>query len=161
MNLSSFFFPWLDSLRGPKPPLRGSDFTLRHTHTHTHTLGRLFWTSDRPVVITHSQETDIHVPGGSRTSNPSKQAAVYPRLRQRGHWIGAFWTRLKLHPAFVYWTAWCMMAEQPREDVWWKRRFVWCIQPTGYDYNNCHFEDKGHGISVLKHDHGTNTRTNR
>jgi len=27
---------------------------------------------------------------------------------------------------------------------------------TGYDYNNCHFEDKGNGINVLKQDNGTN-----
>jgi hypothetical protein len=28
---------------------------------------------------------DIHDPGGSRTLNPSKQVAVEPHLRQRGH----------------------------------------------------------------------------
>jgi len=27
--------------------------------------------------------------------------------------------------------------------------------PTGYDYNNGHFEDKGNVINVLKQDHGT------
>jgi hypothetical protein len=29
----------------------------------------------------HSQEIHVHVPGGIRTSNPSKQAAADPRLR--------------------------------------------------------------------------------
>jgi hypothetical protein len=33
----------------------------------------------------HSQETDKNGPGGIRTLNPSKRAAVCPRLRSRGH----------------------------------------------------------------------------
>jgi hypothetical protein len=45
-----------------------------------HSVG-LLWTSDRPVAETpdktqHSQETDIHVPGGIRTRNSSKRAAA-------------------------------------------------------------------------------------
>jgi hypothetical protein len=36
--------------------------------------------------IQHSQQTDIHAPGGIRTHNPSKRAAADPRLRPRGHW---------------------------------------------------------------------------
>jgi hypothetical protein len=35
----------------------------------------------------HSQETNIHAPGGIRTLDPSKRAAEDPRLRPRGHWI--------------------------------------------------------------------------
>ena len=47
--------------------------------------------SDQPVSdISTSQHTtfstDIHNPGGIRTRNPSKRAAVYPRLRPRGQW---------------------------------------------------------------------------
>jgi hypothetical protein len=38
-----------------------------------------------PHNTQHSQETDIHAPGGIRTQNPSKRAASDPRLRQRGH----------------------------------------------------------------------------
>jgi hypothetical protein len=34
----------------------------------------------------HSQEANIHVPGGIRNSNPRKRAAADPRLRPRGHW---------------------------------------------------------------------------
>jgi hypothetical protein len=44
--------------------------------------------SQRPLPdnTQQSQETDTHAPGGIRTRNPSKQAAVYPRFRPRGHW---------------------------------------------------------------------------
>jgi hypothetical protein len=48
----------------------------------------LIWTSDRPVKWTstwqhtqYAQATDIHVPGGIRTGNPSKRGAAEPRLR--------------------------------------------------------------------------------
>jgi hypothetical protein len=34
----------------------------------------------------HSQQTDIHSPGGIRTPNLSSRAAVYLLLRPRGHW---------------------------------------------------------------------------
>jgi hypothetical protein len=34
----------------------------------------------------NKHNTNIHVPGGIRTHNPSKRAAVDPRLRPRGHW---------------------------------------------------------------------------
>ena len=64
--------------------------TLNDTHTHTHTtVGRapLDELSARrrplPDDTQHSQETDIHGAGGIRTRNPSKRAAVYPRLRSR------------------------------------------------------------------------------
>jgi hypothetical protein len=63
------------------------------SHSGTrHSVG-LLWTSDQPVAETslpdnteHSQETDIHAPGGIRIPNPSKRTAVDPRLRPRGHW---------------------------------------------------------------------------
>jgi len=38
-----------------------------------------------PDNTQHSQQTDIHTPGGIRIRNPSKRAAADPRLRQRGH----------------------------------------------------------------------------
>jgi len=34
----------------------------------------------------HSQDTDIHAPGGIRTRNPFKRMGAEPRLGQRGHW---------------------------------------------------------------------------
>jgi hypothetical protein len=77
-----YFFPPYGSTApwGPRPPhFRGFVITLfRRT-----TLGRtpLYqWPSQRPLPdnTQHSQETDIHAPGGIRTHNPSKRAAVGP-----------------------------------------------------------------------------------
>jgi hypothetical protein len=34
----------------------------------------------------NKHNTNIHAPGGIRTHNPSKRAAVDPRLRPRCHW---------------------------------------------------------------------------
>jgi hypothetical protein len=34
----------------------------------------------------NKHNTNIHASGGIRTRNPSKRAAVDPRLRPRGHW---------------------------------------------------------------------------
>jgi hypothetical protein len=44
--------------------------------------------TQRPLAdnTQRSQETNIHVPGGIRTRNPSKRAAAYRRRRPRGHW---------------------------------------------------------------------------
>ena len=61
------------------------------SHTDTpHSVG-LLWTSHQLVTETsdntqHSQETDIHAPGGIWTHNPSKREAAGPRLRPCGHW---------------------------------------------------------------------------
>jgi len=53
-----------------------------------HPVG-LLWTRDQPVATTFKWQQaltrDIHAPGGIRTRNPSKPAAVDPRLRPRGH----------------------------------------------------------------------------
>jgi len=53
------------------------------------------WTSDQPsaqrtevYLTTHNtHKTDIHAPGGIWTHNPSKRAALDPRLRLRGRWV--------------------------------------------------------------------------
>jgi hypothetical protein len=44
--------------------------------------------SQRPLPYNtqQSQETYIHALGGIRTHDPSKRAAIDPRLRPRGHW---------------------------------------------------------------------------
>jgi len=44
--------------------------------------------SQRPLPnnTQHSQQTDIHTPGGIRTQNLSRRAAVDLRLRSRGQW---------------------------------------------------------------------------
>ena len=79
-----FLFLWrFDPMRGQGLHLQALVITLiRHTHTqthtHTHTLGRtrLDKRSDRSrglyLTTQHSQQTNIHAPGGIRTHNPSK-----------------------------------------------------------------------------------------
>jgi len=74
---------------GPGPPhTRG--FYIKHKDA-PQSVG-LLWTSDQPVAetctrqhTTHTQGTGIHVPGGIRTDNRSRRAAVDPCLRSRGH----------------------------------------------------------------------------
>ena len=41
---------------------------------------------DLYLTTQHSQQTDIHAPGGIRTRNFSRRAAADLRLRRRGHW---------------------------------------------------------------------------
>jgi hypothetical protein len=54
--------------------------TFNETHTNPHSV-ELLWTRDPPVTETsncipqHSQQTDIHVPGGILTRDPSKWGA--------------------------------------------------------------------------------------
>jgi len=44
--------------------------------------------SQRPLPdnTQHSQQTNIHAPGGIRTNNLNRRAAKDLRLRPRGHW---------------------------------------------------------------------------
>jgi hypothetical protein len=60
----------------------------RQTRGAKDSSGRGTSPSQRPLPdnTQQSQETDIHNAGGIRTHNPSKRAAVDPRLRPRGHW---------------------------------------------------------------------------
>ena len=78
-NIDSFHGATAPSVPG-SPHYRAFTITVRHT-----TLSRM---SDWPDNTQHSQETDIHAPGGIRTLNPSKRAAADPRVRPRGHWKG-------------------------------------------------------------------------
>jgi hypothetical protein len=75
---------------GPGPPrYRGFTFTLSLTpHIRYDSSGRVISPTQRPLPdnTQHSQERDIHTPGGIRTHNPSKRTAADPRLRPRGHW---------------------------------------------------------------------------
>jgi hypothetical protein len=71
------------------PQLWGYEITHNDT---TQSVG-LLCTSDQPVAETstwqhtqHSQQTNIHAPGGIRTRNPSRRAATDPRLRPLGLW---------------------------------------------------------------------------
>jgi hypothetical protein len=60
------------------------------SHSNTQQSVGLLWTSDQPDAETstwqHSQQTEIHAPGGIRTHKPSKRAAADPRLTPRDHW---------------------------------------------------------------------------
>jgi hypothetical protein len=68
-----------------------------HNHTQTHytrwdSSGWMISPSQKPLPgnTQHSQKTDVYVPGGIRTRNPSKLAAADPYLRPRGHWDQPF-----------------------------------------------------------------------
>jgi hypothetical protein len=63
-----------------------------HSLDTPHWVG-LLWVSDQPDAESslpdntrHSQQTNIHAPGGIRTHNLSSRAAAVPCLRPRGHW---------------------------------------------------------------------------
>ena len=67
------------------------------SHTTTHhsrqdSSRRVINSSQRPLPdnTQHSQQTNIHVPGGIRTHNFSGRTAVDLRLRLRGHWDRQF-----------------------------------------------------------------------
>jgi hypothetical protein len=87
--------------------------------------GRAIGPSQRPLPdnTQHSQETDIHVPGGIRTLNPSKRAAADPHLRQRGHWDRPFWHMIDskyssgLSFAAPLWYSWkCLLVTRCTKD---------------------------------------------
>ena len=76
-------------------PVEGfSHFIFEVSRSHTTTRhsredfsGRVISPSQRPLPdnIQHSQQKNIHSPGGIRTHNLSRPAAEDPRLRPRGH----------------------------------------------------------------------------
>ena len=65
--------------------LRFLDHTQRRT---TDSSGQVISSSQRPLPDStqHSQQTNIHAPGGIRTHDLSRRAAADLRLRPRGHW---------------------------------------------------------------------------
>jgi hypothetical protein len=64
---------------------------VSRSHTTHHSWwdssGRVINSSLRPLPVNtqHSQQVDIHTPGGIRTHNLSRWPAADPRLRPRGH----------------------------------------------------------------------------
>jgi hypothetical protein len=85
-------FPPHPSWRNSPQWIRASSLSGLHDHAQTHhtrsdSSGRVISPTQRllPNNIQHSQETDVHAPGGIRTRNPSQRAAADPR-RPRGHW---------------------------------------------------------------------------
>jgi len=73
------------------------------SHSDTPQSVELLWTREHLVADNkqHSQQTNIHTPGGIQTRNPRKQAATDISLRPRGHWnrllLYIFNIILKLH----------------------------------------------------------------
>ena len=71
---------------------------MSHTATHHSrydSSGRVVSLSQRalPDNTQHSQQTDIHAPGGIQTNDLSRPAAVDLHLRSHGHWDWQyFWT---------------------------------------------------------------------
>jgi len=67
-----------------------SHTTTRHSRPDS--PGRVINPSQRPLPdnTQHSQQTDIHAPGGIRTYNLSRRAAEDLRLRPRGCWDRLF-----------------------------------------------------------------------
>jgi hypothetical protein len=66
-----------------------------HTTTHHSRYdfsGQMISPSQRPLPdnTQHSQQTDIHAPGGIRIRLHSRRAASNLRLRPRGHWVQPF-----------------------------------------------------------------------
>ena len=66
---------------------------VSRSHTTTHhsrqdSSGRVISSPQRPLPDStqHSQQTNIHAPGGIRTHDLSRRAAADLRLRPRGHW---------------------------------------------------------------------------
>jgi hypothetical protein len=76
---------------GLRPPrtTRFRDHTQRRaTVGRTDSFGRLITSSQRPLPdnTQHTQQTNIRAPGGIRTHDRSRRAAVDLCLRLRGHW---------------------------------------------------------------------------
>jgi len=83
----AFFSLWCC---GPRRAMTSFLRFLDHTQRYTKSVG-LLWTSDQPVAKTSTWQhtiltTDHHAPGGIRTHNLSRRAAVDLRLRPRVHW---------------------------------------------------------------------------
>ena len=91
-NVSIFFFYWRC---GPNAGhgLLIFEVSWSHTTTASQSVG-LLWTSDQLVAETFTWQhikltTNIHAPGGIRTHDLSRRAALY--LRPRGHWDQLSW----------------------------------------------------------------------
>jgi len=68
--------------------LRFLDHTQRRTTVGRTALDEVISSSQRPLPdnTQHSQQTNIRAPGGIRTHDLSRRAAVDLRLRPRSHW---------------------------------------------------------------------------
>jgi hypothetical protein len=64
---------------------RFRDHTQRRVKVGRTSLGRVISLLPRPLPD-NTQQTNIHAPGGIRTQDRSRRAAVDLRLRLHGHW---------------------------------------------------------------------------
>ena len=84
-----FFFLWRCD---PTRVMASSFLRFLDQHNDAPQSVGLLWTSDQLVAETstrqqqHSQQTNIHAPGGIRTHDLSRRAAADLRLRPRGYW---------------------------------------------------------------------------
>jgi len=64
------------------------DHTQRRIHSRQDSSGQVISSSQRPLPdnTRHSQQTNIHAPGGIRTHYLSRRAAAELLLRPRGYW---------------------------------------------------------------------------
>jgi hypothetical protein len=89
------------SFTGFYKPLAGFSLLIlevSRSHIMHNTVGRTpldEWSARRKdlylTYTQHSQQTNIHAPGGIRTRNPSRRATADPRLRPLGHWDRWLW----------------------------------------------------------------------
>jgi len=73
---------------------KASTIGASRLHSDTPHSAELLWTSDQSNTehsdnIQHSQQADIHDPGGIRTRNPNNRTTADPRLTPRNHWDGS------------------------------------------------------------------------
>ena len=91
-----FFLSWRDSPPSgpwPSPSFMRDVFSRPHTTTHDSrqdSSGRVVSSSLRPLPdnTQHSQQTDIHAPGGIRTHDLGRRAASDLHRIPRGRWDG-------------------------------------------------------------------------
>ena len=103
----TFFFVFLLTQQPPPQWAMAPSFTrfLDHTQRRT-TVGRIpldEWSvRRRPDNTQHSQQTNVHAPGGIRTHNPSRLGAADLRLWPHGHWDRLFLYNILTRFKFQY-----------------------------------------------------------
>ena len=96
VHFNFYTFPFLIFLAVALRPNAGHGLLfleVSRSHATTHhrrqdSSGRVISSSQRPLPdnTQHSQQTNVHAPGGIRTHDLSRRGAANLRLRQRGHW---------------------------------------------------------------------------
>ena len=85
-----FFFFWCNRPHWTRASSYNTflDNTTTTHHSRYGSSRRVISSSQRPLpdITQHSQQTDIHVPGGIRIHTPSRRAVADLRLRPRDHW---------------------------------------------------------------------------